>query len=145
MSLLSRAFLAVLLAVGASIAPLKAAFSADLGVYVDDGSVCGEKWVLNRITERFGYQVRHVPHLPQVGIAEFRNVRLNRHHPERPDRPIERTYCTATVLLSDGHSRQAWYLIEGRMGFAGVGRNVEFCVSGFDRWHVYDGSCRVLR
>jgi hypothetical protein len=31
------------------------------------------------------------------------------------------------------------------MGFAGMGDNVEFCVSGFDRWYVYNGRCRVLR
>lgn len=145
MSLLPRAFLAALLAFGASIAPQKAAFSADLGTYADDGSVCGEKWVLGRITERFSYQVKHVPNLPNVAIEEFRNIRLNRHLPQRENRPIERTYCTATVMLSNGHSRQAWYLIEGRMGFAGVGQGVEFCVSGFDRWHVYNGSCRVLK
>jgi hypothetical protein len=36
-------------------------------------------------------------------------------------------------------------LIEGRMGFAGIGENVEFCVSGFDRWLVYNGRCRVLQ
>jgi hypothetical protein len=142
MPLPSRAFLAALLAFGASIAPQKAAFSADLGVYVDDGSICGETWVLGRITERFSYQVKHVPNLPNVAIEEFRDIRLDRHLPERERWPVERTYCTATVLLSDGHSRKAWYLIEGKMGFAGVGR---FCVAGFDRWHVYNGSCRVLR
>lgn len=145
MSLLTRAFLAAFLAFGASALPNNVAQAADLGVYRDDGSVCAETWVLGRITERFGYQVRNVPHLPNVGIAEFRNIRLTRHLPERENRPIERTYCQATVLLSNGHSRQAWYLIEGKMGFAGVGRGVEFCVSGFDRWHVYNGSCRVLR
>ena len=31
------------------------------------------------------------------------------------------------------------------MGFVGIGDNVEFCVSGFDRWMVYNGRCRVLR
>ena len=42
-------------------------------------------------------------------------------------------------------SREVWYLIEGHMGFVGIGENVEFCVSGFDRWYVYNGRCRVLR
>ena len=28
--------------------------------------------------------------------------------------------------------------------FASIGDNVEFCVSGFDRWMVYNGRCRVL-
>ncbi len=31
------------------------------------------------------------------------------------------------------------------MGYAGVGNNVEFCVTGFDRWYVYSGRCRILR
>ena len=35
--------------------------------------------------------------------------------------------------------------IEEGMGFASIGDNVEFCVSGFDRWMVYNGRCRVLR
>ena len=61
------------------------------------------------------------------------------------DRPIGRRYCGATVILSDGHDRDIWYLIEEGMGFASIGDNVEFCVSGFDRWYVYNGRCRVLR
>ena len=31
------------------------------------------------------------------------------------------------------------------MGFASIGDGVEFCVSGFDRWNVYNSGCRVLR
>ena len=59
--------------------------------------------------------------------------------------PIGRRYCGATVALSDGHDRDIWYLIEEGQGFASIGDNVEFCVSGFDRWMVYNGRCRVLR
>jgi hypothetical protein len=36
-------------------------------------------------------------------------------------------------------------MVEEGQGFAGVGKNVEFCVDGFDRWAVYDAKCRVLR
>ena len=49
------------------------------------------------------------------------------------------------MLLSDGRKRSLWYLIEYGMGLASIGDNVEFCVSGFDRWLVYNGGCRVLR
>jgi capsid protein len=49
------------------------------------------------------------------------------------------------VVQSDGADRDIWYLIEEGMGFASIGDNVEFCVSGFDRWYVYNGRCRVLR
>jgi hypothetical protein len=36
-------------------------------------------------------------------------------------------------------------VVERGMGLASVGDNVEFCVSGFDRWNVYDNGCRILR
>lgn len=63
----------------------------------------------------------------------------------KESRPIARRYCGATARLSDGRKRYVWYLIENPMGYAGVGNNVEFCVTGFDRWYVYSGRCRVLR
>lgn len=69
---------------------------------------------------------------------------------ERPVRgygqvPILRRYCKGRAHLENGHYRTIHYLIEDPMGLAGVGWNVEFCLSGHDRWRVYDGNCRVLR
>ncbi|MER8696807.1 hypothetical protein NKI77_20865 [Mesorhizobium opportunistum] len=121
--------------------------AADLvGVYPDDdGGVCGQPWVLNKITHRFSYQVRHVPHLPDVQITDFRRIHQHRYLPANDTWPIGRRYCGATVSLSDGRDRTIWYLIEEGQGFASIGDNVEFCVSGFDRWMVYNGRCRVLR
>ena len=58
---------------------------------------------------------------------------------------IARRYCGGTANMSDGQQRTIWYLIEDGMGLAGMGDNVEFCISGLDRWLVYNGSCRVLR
>ncbi|WP_252913438.1 hypothetical protein [Aliihoeflea aestuarii] len=123
------------------------AAAADMvrGVYAADPGVCGNSRVLGSISSKFGYQVRHVPNLPQVGISEFLNIRENRFQPSQPDWPIERRYCQASVYLTDGYTRDVWYLIEHPMGFAGIGSNVEFCVLGFDRWKVYGGNCRVLR
>lgn len=106
---------------------------------------CSEHGYLARIEHRFRHQVRHVPELPDVAIQSFLNIRETRFEPEDERHPISRQYCEADVLLSDGRSRDIWYLIEGDQGFASIGRNVEFCVAGFDRWHVYDGNCRVLR
>ncbi|TIR16089.1 MAG: hypothetical protein E5X34_26690 [Mesorhizobium sp.] len=124
----------------------QAAQAADLSVYSgDDGSVCGESWVLNKITDRFSYQVHHVPHLPDVAITDFRDIRQHRYEPASEEWPIGRHYCRATVNLSDGRDRSIFYLIEEGQGFASIGDNVEFCVSGFDRWLVYNGRCRVLR
>lgn len=150
MTRFARSALAALLALCAPIvAPLgitHAANAADLSTYSDDdGGVCGQPWVLNKITSRFAYQVRHVPHLPDVAITEFRKIHQHRYLPADDTWPIGRRYCGATVDLSDGHSRTIWYLIEEGQGFASIGDNVEFCVSGFDRWMVYNGACRVLR
>jgi len=106
---------------------------------------CADPSVLGRIQARFGYQVRHVPNLPDVRIDGFRKVHQHRYLPARDNRPIARRYCGATAALSNGRDRYVWYLIENPMGFAGHGSNVEFCVTGFDRWYVYSGRCRVLR
>lgn len=106
---------------------------------------CGDATVLKRISRRFDHQVRHVPHLPQVAITSFEGIHEHRYLASHEDRPIARRYCNATAWMTDGRSRQVWYLIEYGQGFAGIGDNVEFCVSGFDRWNVYNGHCRILR
>ena len=98
-----------------------------------------------KIADRFRYQAFNVHHLPDVRITELRDIHEHRYLPYSEDWPIARRYCGATVDLSDGRSRTIWYLIEDGMGLAGMGDNVEFCVSGFDRWMVYNGRCRVLR
>lgn len=143
----ARPVLAALLGLSAMLAAGPSVRAADLAaaVYTSDSGVCSENWVLNRITSRFAYQVRHVPNLPQVAINDFQNIYQTRYLPAREDRPIARIYCGAKVALSDGYSRDVWYLVEYGQGYAGVGNNVEFCVSGFDRWFVYNGRCRVLR
>lgn len=130
------------------------ALAADLGAgsYAEYSGACSQGWVLRAIRHRFRHQVTHVPNLPDVSIVDFSRIHENRYIPFSEgnvpfadNRPIGRTYCGATVGLSDGYSRDIWYLIEEGQGFAGVGDNVEFCVSGFDRWYVYNGHCRVLR
>lgn len=131
---------------GASFGFTQAAQAADLSTYGgNDGSVCGQPWVLSRITDRFTYQVHNVPHLPNVAIKDFHNIRQHRYQVASDQWPIGRHYCRATVSLSDGRDRSIFYLIEEGRGFASMGDNVEFCVSGFDRWMVYNGRCRVLR
>jgi capsid protein len=139
---LASMLLALMAAIGSAALP---ATAADMVyVSVDQPNICASDKVLNRISSRFRYQVRHVPNLPQVDIHDFYRVHESRYLPRQEDRPIERRYCQATAALSDGQTRTVWYLIERPMGFAGVGSNVEFCVSGFDRWHIYGGRCRAL-
>jgi hypothetical protein len=112
--------------------------------YADQG-ICAESGYLSRISNKFHYQIAHVPYLPDVEIADFQGIHQNRYLPADEDHPIARLYCEATAVLSNGRRHQVFYLIESGMGFAGIGgTNVEFCVNGFDRWKVYDGRCRVL-
>jgi hypothetical protein len=140
-------FLAALAGLGTAAVQPQAARAADMvvGVYASDPGVCGESRVLNRISRRFDYQVRHVPNLPQVAILDFNRIGETRFEPARKKSPIERRYCHAKVALSGGYERSVWYLIENPMGFASIGSNVEFCVEGFDPWHVYNSHCRVLK
>lgn len=136
--------IAAVIAFGATALPASAADMV-VGVYAQQPDACGDSRVLDRIASRFDYQVRHVPNLPLVGIQQFYRLGAVRYLPAHENRPIERRYCRGLVELSDGKSRDIFYLIENPMGFAGLGSNVEFCVPGFDRWYVYGGACRVLR
>ena len=56
-----------------------------------------------------------------------------------------RLYCHGTAQMNDGHKRQIWWLIEGGMGFAGLGDNLEFCISGLDPLKVHGAWCRSVR
>ena len=155
MSRIASSIFAAIIGLGAAGLGTASVQAADLPVYSDNSAysgLCGNAWVLNRITSRFSHQVRHVPNLPQVGISNFQRIYASRYEPANEDHPIGRTYCGATVTLSDGRDRSIWYLVEEGMGFASIGDNVEFCVAGFDRWYVYNGGyngdqagCRVLR
>ena len=120
---------------------------AQAGDFLNDGAAaaCDTPWVLKAIETRFQIQARNVLHAPDLTIDRFSRVHQHRLIAGAESRPIERRYCGADVHMSDGRKRYVWYLVEDRMGFAGVGDNVEFCVTGLDRWHVYGGHCRVLQ
>ncbi len=59
--------------------------------------------------------------------------------------PLARRYCAARAEMSDGRTRTLYYKIVEDGGFAGRCWEVEFCVRGLDRWHVYDAACRTVR
>ncbi len=127
---------------------LLSTFAASAGAMFDSdrqSRLCNDSGILARIEHRFRHQVLNVPNLPDVEIVAFRKVHERRYVPFSEKRPIARRYCAAKAALSNGKHRTVWYVIEDRMGFASMGDGVEFCVSGFDRWRVYSGHCRVLR
>lgn len=145
-----RSFLAALLAlVPLALAPAAPASAADLvEVRPAVPLACANTAVLDRVVDNLHYAVTHVPGLPQVGIVGFDDIRLTPYPiamNEWAGSMVARQYCNATALMSDGHHRHVWYLVEFGMGFASLGNKVESCVEGFDPWHVYDAYCRVLR
>lgn len=151
-SRISSATRGILAATILAAAPVTASQAADLvapGPYVaaQPDSLCAEAGHLASIERRFGIQAREVHHQPELSIVSISNFRENRYEPIEEDTSmVERLYCQASAATSDGQTRTLWYLIEYGEGFAGAfGDNVEFCLSGLDRWNVHDGYCRVLR
>lgn len=59
--------------------------------------------------------------------------------------PLARRFCAARASMSDGRTRTLYYKIVEDGGFAGRCWEVEFCIRGLDRWHVYDAACRTVR
>lgn len=111
----------------------------------DDG-VCSSDHVLSRVTYNFYHEVRHVPGLAQVRIAAMENPTLERIEKAPTFYSITRHYCSATAIMNDGSRHLAWYMVEDGQGFTGIaGMNVEFCVDGFDKWRIQDGSCLAIR
>ncbi|NGN40761.1 hypothetical protein G6N74_06765 [Mesorhizobium sp. CGMCC 1.15528] len=146
MSRIAHFVMAAAVAAGSLLTGPNLSQAADVVARQEEGtSLCSDQRYLNKIIHRFGYQVKHVPNLPDVAITDFQNIYPKRYEPVDERHPIARLYCGATASLSDGRQHEVFYLIEGRMGFAGIGDNVEFCLPGFDRWMVYNGRCRVLR
>ena len=137
---------AALLSLAVLAAPLGLA-TAQARDMLGDGiaTSCDTPWVLSAIQNRFRIQARNVLHNDGLTIDRFSRVHQHRLITDNARRPIERRYCGADVHMSDGRKRYVWYLVEDRMGFTGLGDNVEFCVTGLDRWKVYGGRCRVLQ
>ncbi|WP_419910622.1 hypothetical protein [Hoeflea sp.] len=107
-------------------------------------AACDSPAVLRTITHRFSIADRNVLHR-DLAIEDYYNLHQNRYMPSTDTKFIARRYCHGQVAMSDGHTRTIWFLIESGQGFAGVGDNVEFCISGLDPWHIYGANCRSVR
>jgi hypothetical protein len=103
---------------------------------------CSNTKVLSVIDRRFDHAFLHKG---EIAIDSIDKIHQHRLVPATERSPITRRYCGAVASMSDGSERTLWYLIEDGMGLAGIGDNVEFCVSGLDQMKAYDGRCRVLK
>ncbi len=102
-----------------------------------DSDVLGQIVERARYGERFAY--RHGEDLKAIS-------RIDEYHVEAfGPAPIQRRFCRAAALMSTGHSRKLYFMIEKGMGLAGTGYKVEFCIQGLDHWGVYNGNCRSIR
>ncbi|HTO30217.1 MAG TPA: hypothetical protein VL202_03400 [Pararhizobium sp.] len=108
------------------------------------GIACGNADVLGFIRSNFHYKAENYLR-SDITIADVFDIRQKRLELRDETRPVEREYCRATVLTSDGRKRPLWYLIERGWGFAGFGSNIEYCLSGLDPWHVHGAQCASLR
>jgi hypothetical protein len=122
------------------------AFAADITVPTVSGryaSVCADSGVLSSIANRFAWAERNTWHRGIV-LHAIENPRPS-NHPYYEPGLVARDYCVAEAVLTNGEIRPVYYAIEHGLGFAGVGRSVDFCVLGLDPWHVHDGACRTVR
>lgn len=132
------------------------AFAATLGVSLSSFAspalafsggnfpACDAPQVLSYIQNRFVWTDRHVL---KRGLAIDHIERVHTNHSRAGHQywSIPRLYCHGTAQMNDGHKRQIWWLIEGGMGFAGLGDNLEFCISGLDPLKVHGAWCRSVR
>ncbi|WP_349433764.1 hypothetical protein [Pararhizobium sp. A13] len=123
---------------------IPAAASDPLGGVSYTEGACRSRAILGFITSDFGYRAHHYLKT-DIAIAEIRDMHLNRLELRDETHPVEREYCRATAITTDGETRALWYLIERGFGFAGIGSNIEFCVGGLDPWYVYGAQCASLR
>lgn len=107
-------------------------------------NACRNPEVLGFITSRFAPRATGYLKM-DIAIAEIRDMRQHRLELRDETHPVQREYCRATAITTDGEKRALWYLIERGFGFAGIGSNIEFCLSGLDPWYVYGAQCASLR
>jgi hypothetical protein len=106
-------------------------------------SACDDTGALDRIVGRFGWAERTQWHRG-FEIQTIGNPRPSSHRFAEPGL-VRRDYCVADSIMTNGVPYPVYYTIEHGLGFAGLGRYVDFCVPGLDPWHVHDGDCRTVR
>ena len=105
---------------------------------------CDAPQVFSHIKERFQWTDRYLLTLG-LSIERIEKAHLNRARIGSEYWTIPRLYCHGVAHMNDGTERPIWWLIEGGMGFAGLGDNLEFCISGLDPLKVHGAWCRSVR
>ena len=106
-------------------------------------TACSADRVLGHIRGRFAGAERRTWQRGFV-MERLENARPNVHPYAEPG-IIRRDYCVADAVMTNGAVHTVYYAIEHGLGFAGIGRYVDFCVHGLDPWRVHDASCRTVR
>ena len=107
------------------------------------GGACAKAGVLGDIRARFAWAERRTWRRG-FAMEAIENPRPSGHPYAEPGL-IVRDYCMADAIMTNGEIRTVYFAIEHGVGFAGIGRYVDFCVFGLDPWHVHDGACRTVR
>ncbi len=113
---------------------------------IRNDAACDNPAVLRAITHRFTINDRNVL---QRGLAidDYYDIFEDKFvaASEAAGTLIDRRFCRGKVVMNDGRTRTIWYMIELGQGYAGVGANVDYCISGLDPWHIYGAHCRSVR
>ena len=112
--------------------------------YAGGSDKCGRDSVLNHIQARFTYTAAHYLN-SDIGISDIERVRENRLVSKGKSQNVERHYCQARAIMSDGKKRDLWYVVENPWGYAGLGNGVTYCVSGLDPLRLHGRFCMSLR
>lgn len=114
--------------------------------YLDqrDLPTCDAGRVIHRIIEKAAHADARQWHTGIV-VDDVDRARQTRHIGSTGGGLRERRWCEARAHMSDGRTRQVFYLIEGYAGFAGIRYGVESCIAGRDFWNVYGSNCRSIR
>ncbi len=102
---------------------------------------CDNPWTLGKINLRFAYKERRYWGSGAY-IGKVEEVKELAYRPWGPDF-IPRRHCAAKVRMQDGKETFIAYAIGEKLGFAGMGYGVEWCVVGYDRNRAYGPSCRA--
>ena len=107
---------------------------------------CDTGWVLGALKTKVDATYRNYIG-PRLFLVEVINPVQTYERKRDAVHKVKRKFCHATARLTDGTKRDMWYLLETPGGLAGAPKtaNLEFCILGLDRWHVYGKDCSTIR